>query len=294
MLVEYIEQCNSRISRRVNVDISKGTFVKYRTCLKHIQSFLDKEYKTRKFALHTMNGKFLEKLFYYLRTDKNIAHNTAIKYLKHLRALIYPAVKEGLIKRDPFTEFKMKTKPVFRDYLSQDEINQLRDLSLESNDLERIRDIFLFACYTGLAYSDLKQLKGNHIIQDNDQSWYIRKPRQKTGQESIIPLLPAAIRILEKYSLTKDIRNIGWYVSANQKMNQRLKTIGPLAGISKTLHMHLARHTFATTVTLTNGIPIETVSSMLGHASLKQTQHYAKIIASKVKLEMSKINSLFS
>ncbi|HLX91709.1 MAG TPA: site-specific integrase [Puia sp.] len=293
-LVEYIEQCNEKINRRVDVDITKGTFVKYRTCLMHIQDFLDREHKTRKFPLHSMDGKFLEKFFYYLRTEKNIAHNTAVKYMKSIRTLIYAAVKDGLIRRDPFADFKMKSKPVFREYLSLDEISQLQDALLESKDLDRIRDIFLFACYTGLAYSDIKQLRGTHIIQDRDQTWFIRKPRQKTGQESIIPLLPVAIRILQKYSLTSDIRSISWHVSANQKMNQRLKIIGSAARISKILHMHLARHTFATTITLTNGIPIETVSSMLGHASLKQTQHYAKIIAGKVKLEMAKINSLFS
>jgi hypothetical protein len=209
LLLEYIERCNEKIKRRVNVDITKATYIKYKTCLKHMQSFLEQEYKTRKFSLHSLDGKFLEKLFYYLRTDKNVAHNTAVKYLKHLRALIYTAVKDGIIKRDPFAEFKMKTKPVYREYLTQDEINQLSDTVLESKDLERVRDIFLFACYTGLAYSDLKQLKGNHIIQDSDHSWYIRKPRQKTGQESIIPLLPVAIRILQKYSLTNDTRNVG-------------------------------------------------------------------------------------
>ena len=214
--------------------------------------------------------------------------------MKSLRTLIYAAVKEGLIKQDPFAEFKMRSKPVYPEHLTQDEINQLRDISFESKDLDRIRDIFLFACYTGLAYSDIKQLKGIHIIRDTDQTWYVRKPRQKTGQESIIPLLPVAIRILEKYSLSDDIRNIGWHVSANQKMNQRLKTIGALAKLQKQLHMHMARHTFATTVTLTNGIPIETVSKMLGHASLKQTQHYARIIASKIKLDMSTITSLYS
>jgi integrase len=294
LLLEYITGCNEKIKLRVDVDITKSTYIKYKTCLKHMEDFLEDVYKTRKFSLHSMNGKFLEKYFYYLRANKNISNNTAVKYLQSLRTLIYTAVKDGVIKRDPFAEFKMRSKPVHRDYLTQDEINQLRDLILESKDLERIRDIFLFACYTGLAYSDIKQLKDVHIIQDTDLSWYIRKPRQKTGVESIIPLLPAAIRILQKYSLTNSIRDVSWYVSTNQKMNQRLKTIGTLAGISKKLHMHLARHTFATTVALTNGISIESVSKMLGHSSTNQTEHYAKIIASKVKLEMAKINSLYS
>ena len=128
----------------------------------------------------------------------------------------------------------------------------------------------------------------SHLIKDSDSSWYIRKPRQKTGQESIIPLLPAAIRILEKYSAKKNIANFRWFVSTNQKMNWGLKYIGKRAGISKELHMHLVRHTFATTVTLGNGVPIETVSKMLGHANIKQTQHYAKVVPMKIKNDMGK------
>jgi len=119
------------------------------------------------------------------------------------------------------------------------------------------------------------------------------KPRQKTGQQSIIPLLPVARQILQKYSPCSDFRDFRWHVSANQKMNQRLKTIGETAGLTKPLHMHLARHTFATTITLSNGVPIETVSSMLGHATLRQTQHYAKIVAMKVVNDMAKIKELY-
>ena len=164
---------------------------------------------------------------------------------------------------------------------------------MDDPDLDRKRDIFLFACYTGLAYVDLQQLNSTHLVKEADNSWYIRKPRQKTGQDSIIPLLPAAIRILTKYNLTNSIADFRWFVSTNQKMNKGLKYIAKRAKISKDLHMHLARHTFATTVTLANGIPIETVSKMLGHASIKQTQHYAKVIPLKIKLDMEKIRDLY-
>jgi site-specific recombinase XerD len=187
---------------------------------------------------------------------------------------------------------RITPKPVFRNFLSQ-EIDKIATLHLNDPDLDRKRDIFLFACYTGLAYVDLQQLNSSHLIKETDNSWYIRKPRQKTGQDSIIPLLPAAIRILEKYSVANDIANFHWFVSTNQKMNRGLKFIAKRAGIEKDLHMHLARHTFATTVTLANGVPIETVSKMLGHANIKQTQHYAKVIPLKIKLDMEKIRDLY-
>lgn len=204
-----------------------------------------------------------------------------------------PAIRAGILRTDPFRDLRLKQKPVSKGYLTQEEVDKLENTDLKSSDLDRIRDIFLFSCYTGLAYIDIKQLAKHHILKDGENSFFIRKPRQKTGQESVIPMLPAARRILQKYSPTNDFRDFQWYVSSNQKMNQRLKAIGKLTGIEKELHMHLARHTFATTVTLSNGVPIESVSSMLGHASLKQTQHYAKIISLKLRNDMAKISGLF-
>jgi site-specific recombinase XerD len=169
----------------------------------------------------------------------------------------------------------------------------LTDVLLNSLDLERIRDQYLFCCYTGLAYSDLKQLGKEHFIGQKNDEYYILKPRQKTDQQSIIPLLPVARQILQKYSPTVDFREFRWHVSANQNMNQRLKIIGEMAGLAKILHMHLARHTFATTITLSNGVPIETVSNMLGHSTLRQTQHYAKIVALKVVNDMARVKEIY-
>lgn len=174
-----------------------------------------------------------------------------------------------------------------------EELTCLSALKLTDKDVDRKRDIFLFACYTGLAYVDLKNLKSHHIEAEANGTFYIRKPRQKTGEESIIPLLPAAIRILKRYSITSDFRDFNWYISTNQKMNLGLKYITQKAGFTKILHMHMARHTFATTVTLSNGVPIESVSKMLGHANIRQTQHYAKVVALKIKNDMAQIEGLF-
>jgi len=159
-------------------------------------------------------------------------------------------------------------------------------------DAERVAPLVIIST-TGLSYIDLKYLSKEHILKDNEDSFFIRKPRQKTGQDSVIPLLPAVKRILQKYSKTDDIRDFQWQVLSNQKMNQRLKRIATLARVSKSLHMHLARHSFATTVTLCNGVPLESVSQMMGHSSLRQTQHYAKIVPLKLKTDMDKISELF-
>lgn len=293
LLIDFLKEGSKQVYKRVGTEIIRPTYNKYNRSVLYMQEYLEAEHKVKNYSLQKLNLNFIERYFQFLRTEKNIAHNTACKYLACLKTIIMPAVKSGVIKVDPFYGLKIKSKQVFREFLSQDEIDKIASVELSDSDLDRKRDIFLFACYTGLAYIDLQQLNRSHIIQDADKSWYIRKPRQKTGTDSIIPLLPAAVRILEKYSATGSILDFHWFVSTNQKMNVGLKYIGARAEIGKKLHMHLARHTFATTVTLSNGVPIESVSKMLGHANIKQTQHYAKVIPLKIKLDMEKIKDLY-
>jgi site-specific recombinase XerD len=283
LLIDFLEAGNKAVSKRVGVEITKATYYKYRKSLEYMQEFLLTEFKVKNFILSRVDTQFLEKYFYFLRTTKNVANNTAIKYVVFVKTIFKPAIRQGIFKSDPFLGLRLKHKPVHRQFLTSGELESLTDLELDDPDLDRKRDIFLFACYTGLAYTDLKGLRSQHIEPDADGTWYIRKSRQKTGEESIIPLLAPAIRILKKYSITGNIRDFKWYVSTNQKMNLGLKYITKRAGFSKVMHMHMARHTFATTVTLSNGVPIESVSKMLGHANIKQTQHY----------DMAQIQDLF-
>jgi site-specific recombinase XerD len=293
LLIDYLKEGNAKVLKRVGTEIVRATYNKYNRGLLYMQEFLESEFNAKNFSLQKINRDFIEKYFQFLRVSKSIGHNTSCKYLDCVRAILHPVIHEGIIKPDPFYKLGINSKPVFRHVLTQEEIDKIANLKLEDPDVNRKRDIFLFACYTGLAYVDLQQLNSSHLIKDTDNSWYIRKPRQKTGQDSIIPLLPTAIRILEKYSSKGNIADFSWHVSTNQKMNKGLKYLAKLAGIIKDMHMHLARHTFATTVTLANGIPIETVSKMLGHASIKQTQHYAKVVPLKIKLDMEKIRDLY-
>ena len=210
-----------------------------------------------------------------------------------MKTILQMPLKNGIIRTNPFSELKISSKTVYRDYLIMEDIERLEKLELDSEFLERTKNIFLFACYTGLAYSDIQQLKKDNIILENDGTFHINKPRQKTGVISIIPLLAPAQRILKKYSLTDDLRDFMWYVPSNQKLNKNLKTIAAYAKIDKLLFMHLARHTFATTVTLSNGVPLETVSKMLGHSSTKITQLYAKVVAGKIKMDMERVKLIF-
>lgn len=293
LLIDYLKFRNKELSLKAGVDITNATYEKYERILRYMIEFLEDKFKLKNYALAKIDGKFLEKYFHHLRIVRQISNNTAVKYMTSLKTMLMPAIMGGIIRPDPYGETKFRSKVIYKGFLTDEEIEKLVEVVLNSIDLERIRDQYLFCCYTGLAYSDLKQLNREHFIRQKDDEYYILKPRQKTGQQSIIPLLPVAKRILQKYSLTQDFRDFRWHVSANQKMNQRLKTIGERAGLDKPLHMHLARHTFATTVTLSNGVPIETVSSMLGQATLRQTQHYAKIVALKVVNDTARVKEVY-
>lgn len=293
LLIDYLTDRNQELKKKAGLDITHTTYEKYERSQRYMTDFIQNEFKQKNFSLARIDRKLLERYFQYLRNDKKIANNTAVKYMTSLKTLLMPAIQSGIIKHDPYKEVKFKSRSIHKGFLTDEEIELLINVNLKSTDLDRIRDQYLFCCYTGLAYSDLKQLSRDHFIRQKDEGYYILKSRQKTGQQSIIPLLPAARNILQKYSMTPDFRDFRWHVSANQKMNLRLKTIGDLAGVTKTLHMHLSRHTFATTITLSKGVPIESVSSMLGHATLRQTQHYAKIVAMKVVSDMAKVKELY-
>lgn len=293
LIIEYLQQRNNELKQKAGFEFTQATYEKYDRVIRYMTSYLESKHKVKNYPLAKIDKVFLEGFYTYLRAVKLIGNNTAVKYMAFFKTAIMPAIHQGIIRPDPYKQTRFRTKTVHKGFLTREEIENLEKVKLQGPDLHRIRNQFLFCCYTGLAYSDLKQLRRDHFIPQPQNEYYILKPRQKTGQQSIIPLLPKARKILQLYSLTLDFRDFAWHVSANQKMNQRLKTIGEEAGISKTIHMHLARHTFATTVTLSNGVPIESVSSMLGHATIRQTQHYAKIVAQKVLNDMARIKKFY-
>ncbi len=195
--------------------------------------------------------------------------------------------------KDPFQKFKISMREVVRDYLSENELQTLINSKLPANKLSNVRDLFVFSCFTGLAYIDLRNLAVKNIYKENGKYW-IRTRRQKTNVKSNIPLLKVPLRLLKKYCYKFEVwepdKKI-FRVISNQKMNAYLKNLADLCGIRKCLTFHIARHTFATTVTLNNGVPIESVSSMLGHKHITTTQHYAKLLDKKLEQDMTKLNS---
>lgn len=292
-LIEYLAEKLIEVEQRVGIDITRQTFYKYRRAKQYVEEFLLWKKSVRNIEVSAVTDEFLMQFFNFLRKEKNNGHNSALAILNCLKTTLRIAIKKGTLQSNPFDEISISAKKTYREYLTKDEIDRIVALELDSEFIERTRDVFLFACYTGLSYSDIQQLDRNHIILDSDRTYHIAKSRQKTSIISIIPIIPAAFRILLKYSSSNDIRDFSWYIPSNQKLNKNLKVIGQLANTPKQLHMHLGRHTFATTVTLSNGVPLETVSKMLGHASTKMTQHYAKVLAEKVKADMASVVDVF-
>jgi site-specific recombinase XerD len=209
----------------------------------------------------------------------------------NLRKIINISVVNEWLDRDPFMKMKVSIKEVKRDYLTQDELQLIEEKQFSTPRLNQVKDIFVFCCYTGLAYADVEKLSPQEVSKGLDGEYWLFTERRKTGSSSNIPLLPQALTLIDKYKQHPEAINKGklFPVITNQKMNAYLKEIADVCGISKTLTFHIARHTFATTVTLTNGVPIESVSAMLGHKNMRTTQIYAKVVQKKVSDDMKRL-----
>jgi site-specific recombinase XerD len=288
MLCDVFEEHNSQVHQLVGREYSAATAKRYRTSLRHTKNFLMQKYRMEDIPIRKLDFKFITDYEFWLKVTRKCNHNSAIKYLTNFRKIVHICVKNGWLEKDPFVGFKMTKKEVERPFLSAEELNAIATKRFEIDRVRQVRDVFLFCCYTGLAYVDVQKLTPDEVVTGHDGDKWVFTKREKTETPSRIPLLPEALMLVNRYihSTECQIKNKVFPVPTNQKMNAYLKEIADLCGIKKYLTTHLARHTFATTVTLTNGVPIETVSKMLGHKNLRTTQHYAKILDLKVSEDM--------
>jgi len=289
MVLEIFQEHNDEIESLLGKGFTKGTLQRYKAAYNHVSDYIGHKYQRKDVPVRSIDHKFITGLEYYLRSKKNCEHNTAIKYVVNFKKIIRIAYANEWIARDPFFHWKASWKTKEKQYLTQIELDALRNKKSFLPRLELVRDIFLFCCYTGLAYSDVKQLQFENIVIGINGDRWIKMARKKTKAMSSIPLLSTAENIIEKYSqhpYVVDGKGV-LPVLTNQKSNAYLKEIADVCGIRKNLTTHLARHTFATTVTLSKGVSIATVSKMLGHRSLKTTQIYAKVLDSKIADEMN-------
>ncbi len=291
MLVEVFEEHNNNMKKLIGIDFTYSTYQRYKTTLSHIKEFMQAKYKIDDIPFNKVDYKFIADLELHLKTVRKCCHNSSTKYIKNFKKIARIAKANDWIKADPFVNHKFKPQKVDRGYLTESELEIMRVKEFAVDRLTNVRDIFLFACYTGLAYSDLKSLTKENIIEKSNGSLWVYTKRVKTGNECHIPLIGAAIALLEKYQNHPYCRerNVLLPVYSNQRTNAYLKEIATLCGINKNLSSHLARHTFATTITLNNNVPIETVSKMLGHSSINMTKIYARLLDKKVENDMSQL-----
>jgi site-specific recombinase XerD len=296
MLIPIFLEHNRKIKELVGLEYAAGTLERYETSLKHTKDFLSWKYNLSDINIEKIDHAFITEYEFYLRSERKCANNTAVKYIKDFHKIVNQCLANGWLNKDPFTNYKSKVKEVERVYLTEEEIQTIINKDFKIERIAMVRDIFVFSCFTGLAYIDVKQLTKNHISLGIDGDKWIFKNRQKTDTASKIPLLPMAQEIINKYAdhpvCINEDRLLP--IFSNQKMNAYLKEIADICGINKDLTFHIARHTFATTITLSNGVPLETVSKMLGHTNLKTTQHYAKILDKKISEDMMILKSKFA
>ena len=284
-LVKLYEQHLEDTKKLVGLSKADPTYKKYERMYRRVVEFMKKKYNITDIPLREIKLSFITDLEFFLRTEYKYSQNTTYKCMKFFKQVTNKAIRAGLITVDPFNGYKISCERVDRGYLTEDELAAMMKKQFGSKRLEQVRDIFVFACFTGLAYIDLANLRVDNIQKMFDGRLWIVTHRQKTNTKVTVPLLAPAMKILEKYN--------GQYtdgkllpIITNQKLNCYLKEIAEICEIKKNLTFHLARHTFATTMTLGKGVPIESVSKMLGHTNIQTTQIYARITNEKISKDM--------
>ena len=289
---KVFEEHNQKVKTLIGSSFAHGTHERYQTALKHLKEFVQCKYHRNDYFLHEINHEFIHEYDYYLRSVRKCNNNTTVKYIKNFGKIIRYSLANSWIEKNPFINFKMKLDKVDRGYLNKDELAMLATKHFSIKRLEQVRDVFIFQCFTGLAYCDVSKLTWENICPDENGVLWLKTKRTKTDTAVNVPLLPGGIEIIEKYKVMNLHKLLP--VPSNQKLNAYLKEVGELSGIQKRLSCHLARHTFATTVTLANGISLESVSKMLGHTNILTTKIYARMLDSRVLDEMQKLQHLIN
>ena len=288
-LLKLFEQHNAEFAKKVGHSRVQGTFTRYLTVCKHIREFLPHTYKREDIPLKELNLSFINDFEYFLRTEKKCRTNTVWGYMIVLKHIISIARNDGRLPFNPFAGYINSPESVDRGYLTQAEIQTFIDMPMKNGQHELVRDLFVFSVFTGLAYSDVKNLTADRLQTFFDGNLWIITRRKKTNTESNIRLLDVPQRIIEKYKgMTRD--GHVFPMPSNTTCNKIQKEIGRQCGFKVRLTYHTSRHTNATTVLLSNGVPIETVSRLLGHTNIKTTQIYAKITAQKISRDMEALS----
>lgn len=295
-LLEVFDEHNQALAELVGKDFVQATLTKYKTIRGKVATFIRQKYGKDDILLEQLEFSFVTGFEHYLKTAEDIDHNTAMAYIKRLKRIITISLNNKWIMHNPFAGFVCSMRKVERQELTEEELQVLAVKDLHTDRLDEVRDCFLFSCYTGYAFVDACKLTTENLVTGKDGQLWINTSRTKTEIAANVPLLPQALAIIEKYRdhTYCEIKNKLLPIKSNQKMNAYLKEIADLCGIKKNLTTHMARHTFATTVTLENDVPIESVSKMLGHTKITTTQIYARVKEKKVGRDMRTLRERLS
>ncbi|WP_298238387.1 site-specific integrase [uncultured Algibacter sp.] len=298
-IIKLFENHNNYFKRKFEAgERSKASLQKYNRAKGLLYNFISLKHRKTSFNVVDIDNTFVYELESFLKYESTfkskigINHNSVVKYFQCFKTVCNYGIKRNIISKNPFLSYDEKLIIKEAIFLTQDELHRIEKKTFSTERLNRVKDIFLFSCFTSYAPIDIKNLTKSNLIKDNDGDYWIKTNRAKTTIKSNVPLLPPVLKIIDKYSdLEGDklLPNI-----SNQKINEYLKEIADLCNIEKKLTHYVARHTFATTVTLGNGVAIENVSSMMGHTRITMTQHYAKVLDSNIKNDMKKPKSKYA
>lgn len=295
-LLGTMQEHNDQCRALVGTDYALITVRRYESCRRYLAELIRQRYGKEDLPLAEVNGELVRAFAFYLKTEKGCQLNTVIRYMKCLKKITNLARANDWMAKDPFLGIRFHEKEVVREFLTMDELQTIYRKEFPLERLTLVRDVFIFAAFTGLAFIDVQQLAPEHIVRDNNGNLWIRKPRQKTKNMCNIPLLDIPQEILRKYADHPTCRKRGILlpVPCNQKMNSYLKEIADICVIRKNLTTHAARHSYATSVCLANGVSLENVAKMLGHSNIKMTQHYARVLDSSILRDMMQVERAIS
>ena len=287
-LIGYCNRYNHQLTARIGVNITLESYKRYGVSFNHLRRFLRTKYNLSDISFQALDYSFVEAFDFYLRVQLKFKPNTIVGIIGHLKIIIKRAINEGIITCDPFAGFSLEGEPLQPKSLTKQELHKIMTTPLDTPNRYLVRDMFLFSVFTGISFSDIRNLTYSNLVQAEDGVWWIHSKRRKTGTEFHVPLLELPLQIIEKYrGLNKDGKML--VMLSCSKTNGNLKKIARMCGIKRNITYHQARHSYASLITLSQGVPMETVSRMLGHRDLRATRIYAQVSNEKINTDMRKL-----
>ena len=287
-LLDYCEDYYKRMSARVGVNLTSVGLYTYRNVFNNLRSFIKAKYNLSDISFKALNYEFIEHLDYYLRVERGLKPNSVVRIISYFKLIIRRAVDDDMLQTNPFANYLPKGEKTPPKSITKEELDKLMKTQLDTPSRYLVRDMFIFSVFTGISYIDVKQLTTSNLSQADDGVWWIHSKRQKTGNEFHVPLLDVPFQIIEKYRGTAEGDHL-FRLFSGVGMNIQLKKIAKICDIERDITYHCARHSYASLITLSQGVPMETVSKMLGHSSIISTHIYAKMSNDKIDSDMRKL-----